>query len=39
MRERMEAQFTDGAAYMRSFEAALRQAWREWCAQEPNENA
>jgi protein O-GlcNAc transferase len=39
MRERMAAQFTDGAAYMRSFEAALRQAWREWCALEPDENA
>jgi predicted O-linked N-acetylglucosamine transferase (SPINDLY family) len=35
MRERMAVQFTDGAAYMRSFEAGLRQAWREWCAQNP----
>jgi predicted O-linked N-acetylglucosamine transferase (SPINDLY family) len=37
MRERMAVQFTDGKAYMRSFEAALRQAWREWCAQNPEE--
>jgi predicted O-linked N-acetylglucosamine transferase (SPINDLY family) len=37
MRERMSVQFTDGKAYMRSFEAALRQAWREWCAQNPEE--
>jgi predicted O-linked N-acetylglucosamine transferase (SPINDLY family) len=35
MRERMAVQFTDGEAYMRSFEAGLRQAWREWCAQNP----
>jgi protein O-GlcNAc transferase len=39
MRERMAAQFTDAGAYMRSFEAALRQAWREWCAQKPDKNA
>jgi predicted O-linked N-acetylglucosamine transferase (SPINDLY family) len=37
MRERMAVQFTNGEAYMRSFEAALRQAWREWCVQNPVE--
>jgi predicted O-linked N-acetylglucosamine transferase (SPINDLY family) len=35
MRERMAVQFTNGEAYMRTFEAGLRQAWREWCAQNP----
>ena len=35
MRERMAVQFTNGDAYMRTFEAGLRQAWREWCAQNP----
>jgi protein O-GlcNAc transferase len=35
MRERMAVQFTNGPAYMRSFEAAMREAWREWCAKNP----
>jgi protein O-GlcNAc transferase len=35
MRERMAVQFTNGPAYMRSFEAAIREAWREWCAKNP----
>lgn len=39
MRERMAAQFTNGPAYMRSFEAAMREAWRDWCARDPDQLA
>ena len=32
LRERMAASaLTDGAAFTRAFESALRTAWREWC--------
>ncbi len=39
MRDRMAVQFTDAPAYMRSFEAAMREAWREWCARNPDQPA
>jgi predicted O-linked N-acetylglucosamine transferase (SPINDLY family) len=36
MRERMAVRFTDSKSYMRSFESALRDAWRKWCAESPD---
>ncbi len=39
MRDRMAVHLTNGPAYMRSFEAAMRQAWRNWCAQNPEQPA
>jgi protein O-GlcNAc transferase len=39
MRERMAVDLTNGPAYMRSFEAALREAWVAWCSQPSVETA